>query len=89
MTDVLRCLEKCPVSRQELFKSFQMRSISYIVGRTAYILSLSTVVSQSQLSEIFMAILGKITWFISASSKRKNIMKSVMKDEGQVPLNLI
>jgi hypothetical protein len=66
-----------------------MRSISYIVGRTAYILSLSTVVSQSQLSEIFMAILGKITWFISASSKRKNIMKSVMKDEGQVPLNLI
>lgn len=31
----------------------------------------------------FMAILGKITWFISASSKRKNIMKSIMKDEGQ------
>jgi hypothetical protein len=31
-----------------------------------------------------MAIFGKITWFISASSKRKNIMKSVMKDEGQV-----
>ena len=31
-----------------------------------------------------MAILGKITWFISASSKRRNIMKSVMKDEGQV-----
>ena len=32
----------------------------------------------------FMPILGKITWFISASSKRKNIMKSVMKDDGQV-----
>ena len=31
-----------------------------------------------------MAILEKITWFIIASSKRKHIMKSVMKDEGQV-----
>ena len=31
-----------------------------------------------------MPILGKIAWFISASSKRKNIMKSVMKDDGQV-----
>ena len=34
----------------------------------------------------FMAILGKITWFISVSSKHKNIMKSVMKDESQVAL---
>jgi hypothetical protein len=31
-----------------------------------------------------MSILGKITWFISALSKLKNIMKSVMKDEVQV-----
>jgi hypothetical protein len=31
-----------------------------------------------------MTILGKITSFISASIKRKHIMKSVMKDEGQV-----
>jgi hypothetical protein len=36
-----------------------------------------------------MAILGKITWFISASSKRKNIMKSVMKDDGQVAVKAI
>ncbi|CAC5362837.1 unnamed protein product [Mytilus coruscus] len=34
----------------------------------------------------FMAILGKITWFISASSKRKNIMKSEMKNEGQIAI---
>ncbi|CAC5381162.1 unnamed protein product [Mytilus coruscus] len=66
----------------------ELSNAKYFVHCRSYCLNLVVVNSCLSVAVVrnFMAILGKITWFISASSKRKNIMKSVMKDEGQIAI---
>ena len=64
----------------------ELPNAKYFVHYRSHCLNLVAVNSCQSVAVVsnFMAILGKITCFISASSKLKNIMKSVMKDEGQV-----
>ncbi|CAG2234857.1 unnamed protein product [Mytilus edulis] len=66
----------------------ELSNAKYFVHCRSHCLNLVVVNSCQSVAVVrnFMAILGKITWFISASSKRKNIMKSVMKDEGQIAI---
>ncbi|CAG2185181.1 unnamed protein product [Mytilus edulis] len=66
----------------------ELSNAKYFVHCRSHCLSLVVVNSCQSVAVVrnFMAILGKITWFISASSKRKNIIKSVMKDEGQIAI---
>ncbi|CAC5376014.1 unnamed protein product [Mytilus coruscus] len=66
----------------------KLPNAKYFVHCRSHCLNLVVVNSCQSVAVVrnFMAILGKITWFISASSKRKNIMKSVMKDAGQIAI---
>ncbi|CAG2212940.1 unnamed protein product [Mytilus edulis] len=66
----------------------ELSNAKYFVHCRSHCLNLVVVNSCQSVAVVrnFMAILGKITWFISASSKRKNIVKSVMKDEGQIAI---
>ena len=44
------------------------------------------LVSKVPVMKNFTAILGKITWFLCGSSKRKNIMKDIFKEAGTTDL---
>ncbi|XP_056017385.1 52 kDa repressor of the inhibitor of the protein kinase-like [Ostrea edulis] len=58
----------------------QLPNAKYFVHCRSHCLNLVIVNSCQNIPVVrnFMAILGKITWFINGSSKRKNIMKSTL-----------